>query len=265
MTSARILVVEDEAIVAAELKERLEEIGYDVPETASTGSQAISLAADTEPDLVLMDIRLAGDMDGIEASRQIHELLDVPVIFLTAYSDEETLGRAKLAFPYGYVVKPIDERSLRSQIEITLPKARGDRILKRDNEWFFQILSCLSDAVVVIDMKGIIRYANPMSEDLTKRDKSGLIGKRASEVITLIDPATDAPTPLLMSVPVLDGRIATQRSVLLTEDGTRRPVTLRVAPMRNRRETTIGVVVVMQSSAPLPSGEIDTVSLGVPN
>jgi CheY-like chemotaxis protein len=120
MTDAKILVVEDENIVALEIKKRLQKLGYIVPGVASTGEDAISKAEGIRPDLVLMDIMLKGEIDGIHAAGEIRKRFNIPVVYLTAYSDEETLQRAKLTEPYGYILKPFEEDDLRTTIEIAL-------------------------------------------------------------------------------------------------------------------------------------------------
>lgn len=124
MTSAKILVVEDECIVAKDLQNRLNKFGYVVLTIASSGEEAINKAAETCPDLVLMDINLKGDMDGVEAAKQIHTRFNIPVIYLTAYADDNTLERAKVTEASGYLLKPFKERELYTNIEIALSKHR---------------------------------------------------------------------------------------------------------------------------------------------
>jgi CheY-like chemotaxis protein len=130
-TSANILVVEDDDNVAAVLKARLKSFGYDVCDIASTGLRAIESALQHRPDLILMDILLEGDMNGIEAADKIAEHSDVPVIFLTCLNDPAVLERAINTNPYGYIVKPYDNAELKSSIEITLLKHRAWR--EREN------------------------------------------------------------------------------------------------------------------------------------
>ncbi|WP_292465713.1 response regulator [Methanolobus sp.] len=120
MDNAKILVVEDENVVALEIKKRLTRLGYVVPSVAASGKEAISKAKGFLPDLILMDIRLKGEMDGIEAAQEIWTQLGIPVIYLTAHSDDETLKRAKQTNPYGYVLKPFEEEDLRAVIEVAL-------------------------------------------------------------------------------------------------------------------------------------------------
>ena len=147
MNQSRILVVEDEAIVTMEIEERLAAMGYKVAGIVSSGEQALNLAREQRPDLVLMDIRLDGDMDGISATEEIRKQFQVPVIFLTAYSEDSTLERAKRAEPYGYLLKPFDDRELRSTIEIALYKHRTEEELRRMNR-LYDVLSQVNQTVV---------------------------------------------------------------------------------------------------------------------
>ena len=126
MKKTKILIVEDEAIVAQDLEGTLGRMGYLVPAIVSTGEEAIQTAAQTRPDLVLMDIVLHGKMNGVEAAERIRFELGIPVVYLTAYADEKTLDRAKRTEPYGYLLKPFDERELHSTIEILGLKIRDD-------------------------------------------------------------------------------------------------------------------------------------------
>ncbi|WMW26366.1 response regulator [Methanolobus sediminis] len=116
----KILVVEDESIIALNIKKKLKSFGYTVPAMATTGEEAIKMAEITFPDLILMDVRLKGDMDGIQTAEEIRKKFDIPIIFLTAYSDDKVLERAKKTEPYGYIVKPFKANDLKSNIEIAL-------------------------------------------------------------------------------------------------------------------------------------------------
>ncbi len=130
MSGAKILVVEDESIIAKDIQNMLKNLGYEVPAIAFTAEEAIEKAAETRPDLVLMDIRLRGDMDGIKAAEQIRSQLDVPVVYLTAYADADTLERAKLTEPFGYIVKPFEERDLHTTVEVALYRHELESKLK---------------------------------------------------------------------------------------------------------------------------------------
>ncbi|RXA17588.1 response regulator [Methanosarcina sp. MSH10X1] len=127
MAEGRILVVEDEHIVAMGIKRMLKSLGYTVTGVASSGEDAISKAESTFPDVVLMDIMLKGDIDGVEAAKEIRERFDVPVVYLTAYSDNNILERAKKTEPFGYIIKPFDEKDLYSSIEVALHRYRKEK------------------------------------------------------------------------------------------------------------------------------------------
>lgn len=131
MAASRILIVEDERIIAEDIGENLERLGYEVAGTEVSGERAIRRAEETEPDLVLMDVHIRGEMDGIETAGRIREKLDIPVVYLTAYADEKTLQRAKLTGPFGYLVKPFNEREMRTTIEVALYKHGVEAELRR--------------------------------------------------------------------------------------------------------------------------------------
>ena len=121
----------------------------------SSGEDAIREAERTRPDLVMMDIRIKGEMDGIEAAREIRERFDIPVVYLTAHADRETLERAKLAEPLGYLVKPFQEPELQASIEMALHKQKADRLLKQKGELVAATIRSMGEAVIATDMDGI--------------------------------------------------------------------------------------------------------------
>ncbi len=131
---ARILIAEDEAIVAEDLALTLQDLGYQVVGTASTGLLAIQLAEESKPDLVSMDIKLRGEIDGIQASEQIRARFDIPVIFLTAYAETDVLSRAKVTEPYGFLAKPFSYHMLKITIETALYKHAADKRVKESEE-----------------------------------------------------------------------------------------------------------------------------------
>ena len=134
--TVQILVVEDEKIVAKDIQNRLRNFGYAVPAIASSGEEAIKKAAEVQPDLVLMDIMLNKSMDGVETAKQIRERFNIPVVYLTAYADDSTLQRAKITEPFGYILKPFEERELYTTIEMALYKHKMEKRLKESEQWF---------------------------------------------------------------------------------------------------------------------------------
>ena len=166
MTKAKILVVEDESIVALDIQSQLRSLGYAVPAVVSSGAEAIRKAGETRPDLVLMDIRLKGEMDGVEAAGQIWARFGIPVFYLTAYADEDTLQRAKITGPFGYILKPFEGRELHTTIEMALYRHRSEQALRESEarlrrravelEALAHISSTVREAETVEDMLPLI-------------------------------------------------------------------------------------------------------------
>jgi signal transduction histidine kinase len=134
MKKAKILVVENEGVLARGLERKMTVLGYIVTGIAFSGEEAIHMAEEKRPDLVLMDIKLDGEMDGVEAARHFREQFNIPVVYLTAFSDKETIRRAKITEPYGYILKPVNERELHCNIEMTLYRHKIEAELLRKEE-----------------------------------------------------------------------------------------------------------------------------------
>ena len=157
----KILIVEDEAVVAQDLHQQLAELGYDPVAVAATGEEALVLAKQLRPELVLMDIKLPGEMDGIRAAQILREQFDLPVVYLTAYSDEALVQRAKLTEPFGYVIKPFVVRELGIMIEMALYKHRAEVALRESQTRYRRLHESMMDAFVSVNMKGWIQESNP--------------------------------------------------------------------------------------------------------
>ncbi len=192
MAQTRILVVEDEVIVADDIRRSLKNLGYDVPSIASSGEVAIKKAEEHKPDLVLMDIMLQGKMDGIEAAGNIISRFDIPVVYLTAYSDEKILERAKITEPFGYLIKPYKDRELEINIEIALYKHRTMKELKESRKWFHGTLNSINDAVIATDPEGCVLFMNPPAQSLTGWTLEEAQGKPLKEVFDIASETTDA-------------------------------------------------------------------------
>jgi PAS domain S-box-containing protein len=177
MPDTKLLVVEDESIVAMDIKHRAEGLGYSVMSIASSGEEAIEKTKKYKPDLVLMDIVLKGKMDGVEAAQVIREECDIPIVYLTAYSDEKTLGRAKLTGPFGYIIKPFEDRELHSAVEVALYKHQMDSKLRESEEKYRNLFESFPDPILLLDFKGNIVFMNQTLEKIIGIRRKKIIGK----------------------------------------------------------------------------------------
>lgn len=249
MAPTVILVVEDEGIVARDLKNKLQDMGYIVSGIASSGEQAIEKAGETPPDLVLMDIVLKGDiMDGVEAAAQIRARFDIPVVYVTAYADDALLERAKLTEPYGYILKPFKERELRSAIEIGLYRHRMERQLKETKRWLATTLKSIGDGVLTTDTRGCVTYMNPVAETLTGWRQEAALGREVGEVFKLLheDTRTGVENPGKTALSERAVVHLRNHTLLITRDGTTMPVTTCAAPILDEQGAVTGVVLVFQ-------------------
>lgn len=244
MEKARILVVEDESLIAEDIQERLKSSGYEVPAVAHSGEEALQKAAETRPDLVLMDIRLKGGMDGVETARLLRERHNLPVIYLTGEADDTTLFRAKATEPLGYILKPIDERRLHSTIEIGLYKYRMESRLRRIERWFATTLKSIGDAVIVTDTKGLVTFMNPIAESLTGWKSAEAAGKPVFEVYRIVDAQTRSPIEGRVAEALLEGVMVspTNCTLLISRVGIETPIDDSAAPVRDMTGSITGVV-----------------------
>jgi len=187
MAGENILVVEDEFIVAQDIKARLEGLGYTVTGMAHNAEDAIRIAQESRPDLAIMDIMLGGGSDGIEVAGSIRTNLDIPSIFLTAYADEETVRRAAIAEPFGYLVKPFQDRELRAGIETAIYRHRAEKALRASETRFRALFQLAPDAIIMADLDGAITLCNRAASSLFGYDEAELAGRRLSELFNVQD------------------------------------------------------------------------------
>jgi two-component system sensor histidine kinase/response regulator len=232
MTPARILIVEDDRIVARDIQQQLERIGHTVVGTTARGEDVVALARSAKPTLVLMDVRLEGTTDGITATDALRTHYPVPVVFLTAYADDQTVLRATRTDPFGYLVKPFDDSQLRTTIELALYKHAVDRRLRDSEHRHAVTLASIADAVITADADGRITYLNPAAEALTGWSVDDGAGRRLNEVFRIVDDATgaviDAPAGMLVRLGTATG--LGNHARLLSRDGRRIPIEDAVAP-----------------------------------
>lgn len=241
---AAVMVVEDEAIVALDLRQTLEEMGYDVVGVASSADEALSIAEERLPDIALMDIRISGTTDGITAAKWMRDRFDLPVVFLTAHSDAETLARAKDSAPYGYLLKPLKYGELRSTVEVALVRHDLERRVRQRERWFSTTLRSIADAVVAVDVDGCVTFMNRAAEELTGVRTEDALGSRASDVLKLhaLDGTALAPLELaLKERPAASIREA----MLISRNETRRVITEQTSLVEDERGV-LGAVMVLR-------------------
>jgi diguanylate cyclase (GGDEF)-like protein/PAS domain S-box-containing protein len=183
MIEAQIILVEDERIVALDIEKMLQRVGYSVVGSADCGEKALELVAKIQPDLVLMDIKLKGELNGIETAKLINSRFNTPIIFLTAFADDATIERAREAEPSGYMVKPVNERDLLINIEIALHKHRLQMELKEREEYFRSLIDNASDLIFVIDNEMNISYGSPSIERVLGHKPEDYIGRNVKHFI----------------------------------------------------------------------------------
>lgn len=257
MTRSVILVVEDEIVVAMEIEEKLKSLGYEVSALCSSGEEAVSRIQERRPDLVLMDIKLDGQLDGIQAAELIRSHHDIPIVYLTAYADEKTLDRAKQTEPFGYLVKPFSEAELHTTIEVALHKHRQEARTKESARWFESVINVLGSAMIVTDQDGIVRHINHVAETLTGWNLQDAVGKHFSQIYVLKDPETGELVDSPASVPLKMGFMSgTAPAILLSENGLEIRVEHTLLPITDREGNFSGVIVAFQEPVK-QDGEIE--------
>lgn len=251
MQERRILVVEDEAIVALDIKSRLKRMGYAVAGICPTGEEALDKAGKLKPDLILMDIMLGEDMDGIEAAGLIGENYGIPVVYLTAYADQATLERAKITNPFGYIIKPFEDRELQTTIEMAMYKFETDRKLVLSERLLGTTLKSLGEAVVTTGPNGLVSFLNPVAEHLLGVRGEDARGQTVQELFRQGNGCLAALGSHICTLDVPEGRsipIETNVSHILDDWGTSignvlvfRDISERVKGEENLREYVAGL------------------------
>ncbi|WP_051305612.1 hybrid sensor histidine kinase/response regulator [Desulfogranum mediterraneum] len=251
MEKIKILIVEDNPIVAEDLRVKLLNLGYGVTATATSGEQALQSVVEERPDIALMDIRLGSGMSGIDTALKLKEEYQLSVIYLTAHADDDTIARAKLTEPYGYIIKPFDDNELKSVIELALYKQQSDRRLRESNQWFKTTLNSLGDGVVATDMAGQITFINPVAVQLTGWPAAEAVGRPLEEVFEIIDEQTRKPQQNPASQ-VIDGAQVdglASHSLLISREGREFPIKKSGAPIILGDREVLGAVLVFQDDS----------------
>jgi PAS domain S-box-containing protein len=236
MPKIKILVVEDESLVAKDIQNMLRGLGYEVLGVLSSGEEAIASLGRSEPDLVLMDIVLKGEIDGIVAAERIWETYGIPVIYLTAYADETTLARAKVTEPFGYILKPFDERELQTTIEMAFYKAKMDKTLREREDWLSTILRSIGDGVIATDNEGGISFMNPLAERLSGWTQIEMLKKPLADLL---------PEPQASSTSA-GGPTSVVENVLTIKNGGTIPIEQSISAFSDARKHRLGSVLIFR-------------------
>jgi len=249
MSTSRILIAEDEALVAADLGRSLAEMGYAIAGIVDTGEAAVSQTLALRPDLVLMDIRLKGQLDGIEAAGQIRTAYrpPPPVVFLTAYVDEDTLARAGYCDPFAYVVKPFDPRALRAAVQTAFYRHHAELRIRKLERLLATTLRSLGNGVIATDKEGLVNYINPMGEALTGWTLFEALGQPLAQVFRAVRAQDRQPIPNPAQRAVQEGRMidTNHDTLLLRRDGQEMLIDENTSPIRDDEGRITGAVLVI--------------------
>jgi PAS domain S-box-containing protein len=245
---SKILVVEDEFIVAEDLRALLHRLGYDVTDICATGEAVVEAVLSNAPDLILMDIKLEGPQDGVQTALQLRTMCDIPVIYVTALTDDDTLDRAKITEPFGYIIKPFEEREIHSSIEITLYKHAMDRKLRARDAWYRRALCSLHEGVITSDAAGRVTFLNAQAEELTGWNAEEAVGRSLSDVLTVIDDSTSERVDSLLERVLHDSVILgdANHRMLISRHGRCIPIEESVAPLIDDRGEITGTVLLFR-------------------
>lgn len=193
MIKESILIVEDEKIIAYDLQRRIESYGFPIAGVCASGEEAIAAAAASSPAIALMDINIEGPLDGIETARILQSKHQIPVIFLTASSDQDTLERCKETQPLGFLIKPYKERDLFTTLNIAIEKNRTDKKLRDQERWQKAILGSITDGVIALDQENRIHYLNPRAVSMLGLPEEEILGKKPEVLFQLTDEESLVP------------------------------------------------------------------------
>lgn len=244
----KIVIVEDEGLIALDLKRRLEQVGYSVPLVADTAVGALLGVEHLRPDLVLMDIRIRGPQDGIETAEQIRRRFHLPVMYVTAHADQETLERARITEPFGYIVKPFHNVDFRAQIEMALWKHQMEQKLRLSESWLSSTFRNVADALIATDEQGNIAFMNQHAARLTGWGWRDARGKPLLEVFQVFEESTGTPVVHPLDALYEGHELATQsRTFHLRNRAGAAPVLIEAELSANRdEESLLGVIVVFR-------------------
>lgn len=248
MSKTKILVVEDNRIVAEDIKNNLVEMGYGVSAIATSGKKALEAVERQIPDIAIMDIRLGAGMNGIETATHLWKNYNIPIIFLTAHADEETIALAKVTEPYAYLIKPFDVEELQSAVEIAIYKHKMERKVRESEQWLLTTLKSIGDGVIATDWQGCVKFMNPVAERMTGWTHVEAMSKHLEEVFHIINEHTREKCENPAQKVIETGQIIglANHTLLISRDGRHIPIKDSGAPIVLKNGESIGVVLVFQ-------------------
>jgi PAS domain S-box-containing protein len=251
MAKARILIVEDERIIAEDIRKSLQALQYTVEAVTATGEEAVTKADERRPDLVLMDILLAGKMNGIQAARQIHDQFHIPIIFLTANANQAMVEEAKKAEPYGYILKPFQDQELESVIEMACYKHAIEDRLRESQAWLTTMLRSMACAVVAADNNGNITFLNQQAEKITGWESGAALGRPVAQVVNLSDQAVRGQPMDIFDCLLRDQENINlaNTTILVNRRGTAIPIAGSGAPIKDDTGQRFGLVLIFHDSS----------------
>jgi two-component system, cell cycle sensor histidine kinase and response regulator CckA len=239
--NGHILIVEDEPVSAAMIEHQLIKLGYGVAGITGSGEEAIELTARCQPDLVLMDIGLEGEMDGVEAAGAIRRRFEIPVIYLTGNADETTIERARSTEAHGYLHKPISAPMLHSALQMALAKAAMEAGIRDERKWLLTTLRCIRDGVIAVDSLGAVKLLNTAAEKLTGWSERDAVNRDLPEVFRLVSHSS--------MLDVVNGASEATCSceILVSRNGVETQIEATAAAITNAGGFMTGVVLVFHS------------------
>ena len=242
MPQPRVLVVEDNVVTSREIVAQLHNLGYNLADIAYSGEEALYKVSQTHPDLILMDIRLGKGIDGTEAAEHIRNTWRIPIVYLTAYSDKETLQKAKITEPFGYIIKPFDERTLYVAIETALCKHKAEEELARQKTLLTEVFDNIQEGIALVDECGKILFCNPAYAFIVGAVLcENLVGENVFEFF-----GQEARTRLIEEMKERQhGKISTYELPLVSLKNERKYVHLTVVPRFTKGHTWTGEFVTM--------------------
>jgi PAS domain S-box-containing protein len=240
----KILVVEDEPIVALDLQQEVELLGLTVVGQAESADEALMAAEENRPDLALMDVRIVGSMDGIQTARLLREAYGIPVIFLTSYSDESTIKRAARELPFGYLTKPFQRRELRAALEVGLHRVKTEAQQRMEQEAIAATVSGMREGVMLVSAARRVRFMNAAAEDLTGWPIEEAKEKPVDEILRLGDPSQGPPYAIASNAAVEEFGVA-----LVRNGGGNILVDVSVSPLSGHAGERLGWVVTLRDAA----------------